>query len=203
MNQRKPNRIAWYSLVLLLLLCTGILVMSTGTAYARYRSQRDADITFEVGVPEQICLGTPGKNNTFSPEEPQWKTVEGITRMYLAVANGTSDTDFAAGNQRIYLRFLGSVGLWTGESAAKISLLQPDGTLIPAKAAPIAEGTALYHAYGAGWIYSFQDEEGEELFWELPGGELSFVSLTVTIEDEALTTDSLLRTLVTGEVIGE
>lgn len=203
MNHRKPNRIALYSLALLLILCAGVLVMSTGTAYARYRSQKDADITFEVRAPEQICLGTPGKNNTFRTEEPQWKTVEGITRMDLAVANGTSKENFAIHDQKISLCFLGSAGLWNGESAAKISLVGKDGTLIPATATPIAEGTTLYHSFGAGWIYSFRDEDGVELSWELPGGELSFVSLTVTIEDEALITDSLLRTLVTGEVIDE
>ena len=81
-------------------------------------------------------------------------------------------------------------------------MIQADGTEISATATPITEGTVIYHTYGAGWIYSFQDEEGEELFWELAGGELSFVSLTVTIDDEVLTEDSLLRTLVTGEVIG-
>lgn len=203
MNHRNTNRIALYSLVLLLILCAGVLVMSTGTAYARYRSQKDADITFEVRAPEQVCLGSPGKNNTFSTEQPKWTTVEGITRMDLAVANGTSKENFALHDQKVFLRFLGSAGLWNGESAARISLVGKDGTLIPATATPISEGTALYHSFGAGWIYSFLDEEGAELYWELPGGELSFVSLTVIIEDEVLITDSLLRTLVTGEVIGE
>ena len=194
----------WYSLVLIMVLCVGSLVMATGTTYARYRSELRRDVTFEVREPEQVCLGTPDEKGSFSVEAPQWKQqAEGVSRMDLALANGTSDTDFSRQDQWVYLRLVGSAGLWTGQSVAKITLIQEDGTEITAKATPITEGTAMYHTYGAGWIFTFENEEGEELYWTLSGGELSFVSLAVTIDSEELITDSLLRTLVIGKVTGQ
>lgn len=206
MNQRKPNRIIWYSLALILVLCMGFAVMSTGTAFARYRSELRKNVTFEVREPEQISLGTL-EDKAFTTKAPAWKTVESetqtIMQMDLAVANGTSDTDFSQQNQMVCLRLLGSPGLWNGESAAVITLIQEDGTTTQAKATPITEGTALYHSFGAGWIFTFQDTEGEELSWTLPGGEFTFVSMTVTIENAVMTADSLLQTHVVGKVIGE
>ena len=162
MNHRKSNRITWYSLVLLLVLCAGFLVLSTGTSFARYRSQRDTDITFQVQPLEQICLGTPGKYGRFIPEYPTLQMVDGVNRMDLAVANGTSADVYAYHDQKFTLQFWGSPGLWDGDSPAKISLLQEDGTLIPAKVTRIAEGTTLYHAYGDGWIYRFFTAEQEK-----------------------------------------
>ena len=51
----------------------------------------------------------------------------------------------------------------------------------------IVNGSALYHTYGSGYLYSFYETTGEgkrELTWELSGGELSYVILTIqTIGD--------------------
>lgn len=203
MNQRNPNRIMWYSLVLLLALCAGFLAVSTGTAYARYRTELREDVTFEVRQPEQICLGTVDDKNAFSTEAPAWKTVGDVTQMQLALANGTSDTECSWMDQKAFVCLVSGPGLWDGASAAKITLTQPDGSTIQAKATVIAEDTPLYHTYGAGWVYRFYDAEGEELSWELDGGKLSFVSLTVTVEAEQILTDTLLRILVTGQLSEE
>ena len=106
MNQRKPNRIVWYSLVLILVLCAGFAAVSTGTAFARYRSELRGDVTFEVREPEYVCLGIPGEKNTFQTEEPQWIREGGVAQMTFAVANGTSDADCSRQDQKVYVRFL-------------------------------------------------------------------------------------------------
>ena len=79
--------------------------------------------------------------------------------------------------------------------------LPGEETQITATITPITEGTALYHTHGGGWIYTFLDEEGEELSWTLPGGELSHVSLTVTMNAPPETL-SLIQPMVTGKTIG-
>ena len=203
MNQRKPNRIMWYSLGLALLLCAAFLVTSTGTAFARYRTEREKNITFEVREPERICLGTLAEDGSFAVTDPVWKTVDDVHQLDLAVANGNSADDYSRQDQIFYFRLIGSAGL----EDTKVYLHLPaedssaEETKLLATASPIVEGTALYHAYGAGWIYTFQDTEGEELSWTLAGSEFQFVSLTVTIDKEPAIA-SLIHPQVIGEVVG-
>lgn len=219
MNQRKTNNSPWYSLGLAVLLCVAFLVVATGTTLARYRAEREKGITFAVREPEQICMGTtraisaeegtevlPAGKEVFDPDGvPQWETVEGVTQLSLAVANGISETEFSEKDQKIRLRLIGTLGLWTETETASIYLLSEDGsgTKIKATVTPITKGTALYNTHGEGWIYTFQDAEGEELSWTLAGGELSYISMTVIIEDASLTGDVMLQPQVIGEVISE
>lgn len=198
MNQRKPNRIVWYSLALALLLCTAFLVTSTGTAFARYRTERSAKVTFEVREPEQICLGTLALDGTFRTSLPAWTTGDDVPTLTLAVANGTSADECSQRDQIFSLRLVGTLGM---ETAPMYLTLPGEETQITATITPITEGTALYHTHGGGWIYTFLDEEGEELSWTLPGGELSHVSLTVTMNAPPETL-SLIQPMVTGKTIG-
>lgn len=238
MNQRKPNRSAWYSLALSVLLCVGILTMATGTAFARYRAERNKDISFRARVPEQVHLGvvtlvpeeTKSQDETqvIQPTQPTtetevpklvevfvpqsklfWKTEEGVTHLTFAISNGISSEDRSARDQVVKLQMLGSLGLWNGTEVPdlKLRFLSPeDGQTeieVTAKAAPFAEGSALKHTYGAGWLYTFLDEEGEEVSWELSGGELSFVKLTVILEGEMSETENLLQPYVVAEILQE
>lgn len=198
MNQRKPNRIVWYSLGLVLLLSVAFLVTSTGTAFARYRTERSAKVTFEVREPEQICLGTLALDGSFRKSAPAWNTTGEIPQLNLTIANGTSDTACSPRDQAVSLRLVGSLGL---ETAPMYLTLPGEETKITATITPITEGTALYHTHGAGWIYTFLDEEGEELSWTLPGGKLSLVSMTVTM-DTLPENLALIQPLVTGKTTG-
>ena len=217
MNRWKLNKSLWFSLGLTCLLCVAFLVIASGTALARYRTEREAKITFEVREPEQISLGMvrtitkeeataqlPAGTEVFDPSgEPAWQTVDGVPQLTLAAANGISDTEFAEYDQSIRLRLIGSLGLWTGADTAQIFLLMEDGTKLQATATPIVEGTAMYVSHGEGWVYSFLDAEGEELTRNLAGGKLSYTSFTVTIENTSLTDTVLLQPMVIGEAISE
>lgn len=223
MNRRKPNITLWYSLGLAVLLCVAFLVVATGTTLARYRAEREAEITFEVREPEQICLGTV---RTVTEEEatedlkagtevfdastaPVWENVENVPQITFAVANGTSATDYSQRDQKLQLRLIGTLGFWTGEGTANMYLLLPaeDGTdtvnKIQATVTPIPEGTVLHQTNGDGWIYTFQDVNKEELSWTLSGGELSYISLTVTMEGAVLSDPSLLQLQMVADVIRE
>lgn len=223
MNQRKTNNSLWYSLGLAVLLCVAFLVVATGTTLARYRSEREAEITFAVREPERVCLGTV---KTITAEEatdalsegtvvfdasmqPAWKTVENVPQLQLAVANGASATEYSIADQKIRLRLIAGLGVWTGETPANFYLILPaedasaETKKIQGTATVIEEGTSLYQIHGAGWVYTFQDENGEELSWILEGGKLSYISLTVTMEGAELSEPSLLQHVIIADMVSE
>lgn len=125
MNQRKPNKSLWYSLGLASLLCAAFLVTATGTAFARYRTEREAGLTFEVRPPEQIAQGVlrqvTAEEATENRKEgdlifdasqaPKWESVDGGKQMTLAVANGISDAEYSTRDQKLTLRLVGTIGL--------------------------------------------------------------------------------------------
>lgn len=243
MNQRKTNRSLWYSMALAVLLCIAFLVVATGTTLARYRLERDANLTFEARPPEQIALGTEREitaeeatadlligTKVFDPtQQAEWEKTDSGYQMTLAVANGISDTEFSARDQRITLRLAGTIGMTVenqtqtsedpetvaegetqaGEEALTISLILPpetgetEATTLKATHTPIIPGTPLHTKMGDGLIFTFQDAEGKEPYWELPGGKLSYVTITLTMEGEKASADALLVQQVIAEVIGE
>lgn len=216
MNQRKPNKKAWYSLGLAMLLCIGLLTVATGVTFARYRAERTTDFTIRVRRPELLCLGTvstetdgsepPVTTEIFTPAaQLNWETKDGVTQLKFAIANGTSDGEYSARDQRVKLRMIGSVGLGTEPPALTLTLPPEEegetGKVIEATAEPLVAGTALQLSYGDGWLYTFTDETGEELFWELEGGSLAYVSLTVSLAGDVSDIASQLQPHVTAEVI--
>lgn len=225
MKQSKPNRMRWYCLGLTALLSIAFLVAATGTTLARYRAQREEEIQISVRQPEQIHLGTV---NILTDEEPAtgedapevteqfvattdltWETQEGVAQLKFAVANGTTQTDYSARTQQFQLRMIGTLGIWTESQIPilKLTLFPEEGgeqeVTFTATATPIPAGAALHRVYGDGWIYTFLDENGEEVCWQLPGGSLSYLSMTVTAEGELPQTLSLLQPQVIAETVRE
>ena len=218
MKQRKPNIKAWYSLALVMLLCIGLLAVATGTTLARYRAEQKKDLSFRVRPPEQIHLGIveleevegdpPTTKEVFVPTAKlAWVTEKDVTRLKFAVANGVSNADHSARDQKIHLRLIASVGVWNGTQTPVLTLTLPpeegetEPKTVTATVEPLAEGTALYHTHGQGWLYTFLDKNQEELFWELDGGELSFLTFIVTIDEAVPDDPSLLQPYVVAEVI--
>jgi len=223
MNQRKPNMKNWYSLGLAVLLCVSLLVIATGTAFARYRGERKETITFTPRVPDQIYIGsvsivtnennvdgdiTTSEMEVFSPTtQLNWEQKDGKTQLKFSVGNGLSDLDCSDKDQAIRLRMIGSLGIWNGTQVPTLRLELPAAeeggqeTVITATASPIGENTLLHMEYGAGWVYTFLDEFGEELCWELAGEELSYISFTVTVEGDITESLALLQPQVISESI--
>ena len=219
MNHRKPNMKMWYSLGLTLLLSLAMLLVATGTAFARYRAERDREITFQVRKPEQIQLGTisviekdgdEADLMIFHPSQQLlWKTEDGVTKLEFVVTNGMSVTDYSARTQQVRIRMIGSLGLWNGTAVPEILIIPPqeDGdeeiAAVKATAEPLPEGTSLYYTYGEGWLYTFLDEEGKELTWELKGGRFDYAEILVTIDGQIPDNPSMLQPYVTAEVMDE
>ena len=216
MNQRKPNKKAWYSLALAMLLCIGLLTIATGVTFARYKAERTTDFSIKVRKPELICLGTvstetdesdpPVTTETFTPAaQLNWETRDGVTQLKFAIGNGASGEEYSARDQQVSLRMIGSLGLGT-EPPGLVLTLPPEeegkeGKVIEATVTRLVEGTALQLSYGDGWLYTFTDGAGEELFWELEGGDLNYVCLTITVTGAVPADLSLLQPYVAAEVI--
>lgn len=213
MNQTQRNKTLWYSLMLAALLMIGCVAGLTGTSLARYRKAREETIQYTVRVPERIYLGEilvspeDDKESFVQNSQPRWESVDGVTQMAFAVANGSSGKQFAEDDQQVRIRLIGSLGLWDGTKTAAITLNVPqeeDPTQfeqIEAVAIPIQKESPLHMTFGDGWVFTFQDEEGEELSWTLEGGTFSCIEMTIIVENLALGDTSLLQLQVSGEPI--
>lgn len=210
MNDRKPRK-ALYLLCLAGLLCVGLLAVCVGTAYARYRDERQVGVTFQVREPETVRLGTV-LDGVFTPADTlQWAVSDGAAKLEFTVANGESAESYSARDQVAQLTMIGTLGILQDGKTPELSVTylvqegeQTQEKTAVGKATPIVEGTALYHSYGAGWVYRFYETVGDEereLTWELPGGQLSWVTLTVKTESELSGSLSLLQPLVSAESI--
>lgn len=199
---KRPNNMAKYLPVLVALLCVGALAISAGTAFARYRTDREVDVKFQVREPETVFLGTV-QEGVFTPADIlHWTVSDGVAGLEFAVANGAAENSYASRDQAVQLSMIGTLGILNEGNIPTLTVtyLNAEGveTTSTATAEPIVEGTALYHTYGAGWVYSFYGEDQQELTWQLPGGQLSYVQLTVKTESELSGNLSLLQPLVSA-----
>ncbi len=213
MKQHKPGKKAFQltglTLLFTLILCIGLLIVSTGNIFARYRAERQKDVTVQVRKPEMVLLGTIENGEFTSSDRLEWVVEDNVASLKFAVANGASETDFSTKDQAIQLCMIGSLGiLKDGEPPwLSVTFIPQKGNgeerTVTATASSIVEGTALYHSYGPGWLYRFYETTAEgnrELTWELPGGSLSYVILTVKTDGDI---SGLLQPLVSAEPIDD
>ena len=209
MNRRKKNNSRWALPLLLALLLVGGLAASTGSALARYRAERKEDISFEVRPPERIYLGqmitTQDGIFYFDPAaQGTWETEEGKQKLTFTVTNGTGLQDYSGQDQQIHLRLVGSLGIWNGTDELKLTMDLPseedpeEMVTYEATATRIREGSPMYATFGDGWVFSFFDEEGEELTWLLEGGRFDYITLTVALEGAVSEEAGLLQLQISG-----
>lgn len=70
---------------------------------------------------------------------------------------------------------------------------------VTAKAIHIREGSPLYDRFGAGWVFVFQDDRGQELTWTLEGGKQSYIEFTVCVAGGQITSTALAQMQIIGE----
>lgn len=232
MNRWKKNISLW-SLGLALLLVAAALVGATGTTLARYRAEATEPITFTARPVRQFLLGqlVTGDDGgvSFDPEaQGAWEQTESGYRLTFAVSNILGEDTVAQEDQRIFLRLVGTPGVWDGTDTVNITLLMPAEDVpeeetensettententeaptepaqtydtFPATATRISGTSPMYGTFGDGWVFSFLDEEGNERGWLLEGGTPSMLEMTLILEGAALTDPSLLQLQVSGE----
>lgn len=163
------------------------------------------EVTVTVEPTEATTL--PGQEPAATTEPtPQTTTVTvEKLQMVFTVANGRSENDHADEDQKALVRFVGSPDVWDGRQTIGLKLILPPekegekNVEIPAEVSRIGKDTALYRAFGDGWVFSFYDEWEQEYSWDLEGGKLSYATVTVELDDAGLGDLSLLQLLVTGD----
>lgn len=213
MNQRKLNTSSWYFLGLAALLLIFSLVASTGTAQARYRTEARGNITFEARKSVSVYLGKVeySENTTegkfVQTNEGGWERNEdGSLQLDFAVANGTSHASFEEEDQQVYIRLVSSLGIQSEEDDITLTLTFPSADdpeeleQVEAKAIQIVPGSALHTTFGEGWVFRFM-EDGEELAWNLQGGELAYIEMGLTLEGATMNDASLLQLQIESSYI--
>ena len=69
----------------------------------------------------------------------------------------------------------------------------------------IVEGSSLYNTYGPGCLYTFYETTAEgkrEVTWELPGGKLSYITLTIQSTGDISGITGVLQPLILADTIG-
>ncbi|MBQ8789670.1 MAG: hypothetical protein IJZ58_09225 [Oscillospiraceae bacterium] len=204
---RQKNSLLRHLLCLALLLCMAALVIATGTTYARYRTDAEAEILFEVKTPSQIVIGTvltdAEGNEEFDPSGIlKWKTEGNTATLEIAVSNGSSGNGVK--DQEIKLRLIGGLGLSVGEGTAEVTLkITEDGSekIFYAEAEKILENTALHFEHGDGWVFTFFEENGKEFSRILEGGKSSYIKMSIIVDTTEIDKD--LHLMIEPQFIAE
>lgn len=179
---------------LLLLLCIGVLTVSVGTSFARYREEHHKDVFFEIRELEQVVVGK-FQEEVFTPvDRLEWTVKDGVSCLEFTVANGVSLEDYVSQKQVIELHMLGSLGIWENGKTPELQMTykydnESEEVLYAYSAVTsIEKGTAWYKHYGAGWLYQFHEftaEGKQKLILELPGGQFSYITFSIKINGES------------------
>lgn len=193
----KNNRI-WLISILFL---TAAMVLSVGTAYARYREEITGDQAFQVKPLEQLTFATQQweQNDqgdyilTFTMAES-----EEDCRMYLAVSEGVTVPEGLTVTLTLPAEETTQI-LEDGTVATVVN----DPVVLTAEVQQITEGSSLYSLFGSGYVFRFYDrvndpETGEETLEELLLDFEKEVTYTLTVKGLSKATEqtSLLRLFV-------
>ena len=214
MNRRKQNMSRWYLLGLAAILTAGCMLLSVGTTFARYRLDNDQDIEFESRVPVTAALGTVQMDqdlgeNVFVPGGLQWKQTwrsdgSGAAVLDFTISNYLGVDDWEFSDMLVRLRLVGTLDSWDPNGGGELVIRWEDPSEedgfreLAATVSPIEKDTALYHAFGEGWVFRFLDGFGQEQTWKLKGGSLTWKTMQITVDGTAFTGNSLLQLQAIG-----
>lgn len=154
-------------LLLAALVLTLTAAAAAGTAFARYRITKETQIRFSVQEPDSIALQASAE----SKDAPRWQEAGDVLTMPFCVTaaeNNQQKQQFAV---RLYSSLQADFTLTEGE------------VVYTGQAVEIEEGSALYRAFGPGWVYTFHaggaETGAQEALWSLPvGGKSAFTLST-------------------------
>ena len=178
-----------------LLVC---LWMAVGTAFARYRYKQTDNLTFAPQTTTGIHLfgGVAGDGSFTQLPAGFTDGVNGQELRFL-ISNGTAKDTFAQQDTRVRVRLAGTLGLGSGDNLH--AQLTVNGTVYTATVKKIDVQSPMYITFGEGWLCCFEDAKGNELIWELEGGQLSYTQMDLCIQTAEGVDISMLQLLVTAE----
>lgn len=183
MNSEKRKQPLPFRLCLVGVLCASLLILGIGTAQARYRNSSPKDINFQAEQLKQVYLwsDTGGELSELTPLADWTQSAGGGAKLRFKVSNGTSEESFSSEPLSFNIRVAASLGIMQNTDNVNVCL-KIDGEQYTAVAEPILKGTSRYEKFGPGVIYSFYDEKGVELSWQLTEDSLSVVKAELTVE---------------------
>lgn len=197
MNRRKLHISPALQLGIAVLLLLCCMTVAVGVTFARYHKGEKGSLIFEPEQNLQVCLGYI-ENDSFVCSQNEWMRFEEQLQLAFAISNGSSNHEFAPADQMVCLRVVASLGVFNEEMAIPLSLTV-GGNTYTATVQPIVKDSVLYTQFGDGWVFRFCDAEGNELQWELAGGQFSYIQALLCV-DATVGDTSLLRLQAVAEV---
>lgn len=154
-------------LLLAALVLTLAAAAAAGTAFARYRITKETQLRFSVQEPDSIALQASAE----SKDAPRWQEAGDVLTMPFCVTAAENNQKTQQFTVRLYSSLQADFTLREGEAA------------YTGQAVEIEEGSALYRAFGPGWVYTFHaggaETGAQEALWSLPvGGKSAFTLST-------------------------
>lgn len=198
MRPAKFNRSQWYSLALMAVLLFVCSFLVVGATWARYADSMDAPAKIDYTVREFSSVHLMTNVNYMLEGPGTWKADGDQRILDFYVTNGTDLTEYSPDDQKFSVRLVGSAGFMTAEDEVSVTLTL-DGEDHEGTVESILNNTSLKQEFGSGWLFTFLDEDGEELTWDLEGGALSVRTGQITVSGGHLTDSAMLQLQVIGE----
>lgn len=190
----KNHRMLWNKLGLSVVLVFVGMLLITGVAWGRFRSEIQGDQKYTPRTPSQVYLWGEKTQDGFASLPDTWKVDGGSYEVPFAVTNGIYGAEgqedlFAQKDMDIFLRVAVTEGIGKAENfSVQLRMKDEEGTFYQAIAQKIEENSPLYSTFGDGWVYVLRNNEGQEPQFTLPGGEVSCLEATLvyTVEPDTI-----------------
>lgn len=205
MTGRKTNISAWRLTALAAIVLAGCLLLTVGMAFARYREEAAGETGIRIKKPAQVYLWSGSDPEAeYVPGAAVWTEREGNQEMMFLVTNTDDSDEIPAYSQEFRLRLIGSLDMWSEDTQAVLRLTYNQGEqaeTVIATARPISKDTKLYAEYGEGWLFTFENNNEQELTWKLDGKKRSTMVMQLVLENSALEDPGLLTVQVLGDMV--
>jgi len=174
------------------------VAMLAGTAWARYQMTKAYGMQYEAkrNASVYLGLGVDAAGNLIKGQGT-WVHADGGRVLDFVVSNGESAALYDPDPQKVSVRLVSSLGC--DLSGADVVLYVDGEGPRQGRVRQIAENSPLYKSFGPGWFVEFPDADGKEATWTLEGGQLSWLSARLEIQNGELLDTTQLRLQVAGD----
>lgn len=198
---REKSKRTGYGLSLEAILLVACLVLAVGAAWARFQEMTTQELGYATKEYATVYLWGVDEAGIVSETQSNWQTKENYKSLAFCVTNGLNEAEYSAEPQQVYVRLCASSGIQGSiETMAVVLYLPQTGETYSGTPQKIAEGSPLYASFGSGWVFTFRDEDGEELSWTLEGGALSVLYTEIQLQNVKLDDLALLQLQVSGDM---
>lgn len=205
---RKLKTSFWYKPCLVLVLVIACVALAVGATWARYRTDIPGDAVYEAREQAIVQLWSVDEKDELVDEPAQWELVDGKKSLTFAVSNykldGNGAKIYSEETQGVKLRLLASLGLnYTENTVVELEMPLEEGEnpkVYEATATAIVADSPYHESFGYGWVFEFEDEFGEELYWLLEGGEPEYIVGQVRLSGMDMNQAALVQLVVESDM---